>query len=258
MRRLFYCMSIVGACVCLLLNWETVHAEKPLFVAHAGGGYENRTYTNSLEALNANYNKGHRYFEVDFNWTSDGKLVAIHDWENSLEKRFPQGARQGKTPTEEEFLNFRSRDGLTQLSFSQVVSWARSRQDVVIVTDIKERNIDALKWVRDRFPEDIAFIVPQVYSYSEYPLAKGLGFKNVILTLYMMSIQLEEVFFFAKENRPYAITMHRNIAMNSPLPVLLKNLRVTAYAHTVNDMQEVAKLRQRGVYGVYTDFLVPP
>jgi arylsulfatase A-like enzyme len=54
----------------------------PAFVAHAGGGIKGRSYTNSLEALDENYRRGFRFFELDFNWTSDNQLVCIHDWES--------------------------------------------------------------------------------------------------------------------------------------------------------------------------------
>jgi glycerophosphoryl diester phosphodiesterase len=37
----------------------------PTLIAHAGGAINQQTYTNSLEALNANYAKGFRFFEID-------------------------------------------------------------------------------------------------------------------------------------------------------------------------------------------------
>jgi len=49
-------------------------------IAHAGGEYRGIAYSNSLEALNANYARGLRLFEMDLSWTSDEQLAAIHDW----------------------------------------------------------------------------------------------------------------------------------------------------------------------------------
>ena len=66
-----------------------------LRIAHAGGQIENETYTNSLEALNANFKEGFRVFEIDFSWTTDTQLVCLHDWEQSFERSFgvaPRGA----------------------------------------------------------------------------------------------------------------------------------------------------------------------
>jgi len=45
--------------------------QPPIIIAHAAGAVNGRTYTNSLEAFEYNYAKGHRFFEVDFSWTSD-------------------------------------------------------------------------------------------------------------------------------------------------------------------------------------------
>lgn len=42
-----------------------------LYIAHAGGGVENYTYTNSLESLNSSYEQGFRFFELDL---EEGKL----------------------------------------------------------------------------------------------------------------------------------------------------------------------------------------
>ena len=37
---------------------------------------------NILDSLNKNYSKGLKLFELDLKLTSDGFIVAVHDWEN--------------------------------------------------------------------------------------------------------------------------------------------------------------------------------
>ncbi|MDR1388703.1 MAG: hypothetical protein LBJ31_01825 [Treponema sp.] len=64
--------------------------KEQLLIAHAGGalfgaGGETLTYTNSLEAVEQNYMRGHRVFEIDFSLTKDGKLAAVHDWDHGRE-----------------------------------------------------------------------------------------------------------------------------------------------------------------------------
>ena len=39
-------------------------------------------YLNVLEALDENYSKGFRLFELDLLLTSDNYIVAAHDWKN--------------------------------------------------------------------------------------------------------------------------------------------------------------------------------
>ncbi|HIL62954.1 MAG TPA: hypothetical protein EYG42_05830, partial [Porticoccaceae bacterium] len=46
-------------------------------IAHAGGQIGNTTYTNSIDALNVNYDIGFRIFEMDFSFTSDQQLVCL-------------------------------------------------------------------------------------------------------------------------------------------------------------------------------------
>lgn len=50
------------------------------YLAHALGGIDGQTYTNSKEAIENSYNKGVRLFEVDVKLTSDNKLVCVHGW----------------------------------------------------------------------------------------------------------------------------------------------------------------------------------
>ncbi|MDR1307153.1 MAG: hypothetical protein LBK74_06240 [Treponema sp.] len=58
-------------------------------VAHAGGALFDEAgtmtaYTNAREAVELNYAKGHRVFEIDFELTSDGRLAAVHDWAHGM------------------------------------------------------------------------------------------------------------------------------------------------------------------------------
>lgn len=80
------------------------------FVAHACGNIGQISAPNTLEALNYNYNRGYRYFEVDLNWTKDNHLVLIHDWEQSYHDAF--NSTQA-IPTYDEFINMKMLSGNT-------------------------------------------------------------------------------------------------------------------------------------------------
>lgn len=45
-------------------------------IAHAGGGFNGETYTESLDALNFNKNR-YSLFEIDFSFTSDNELYRL-------------------------------------------------------------------------------------------------------------------------------------------------------------------------------------
>jgi glycerophosphoryl diester phosphodiesterase len=228
-----------------------------VFIAHAGGGINQKTYTNSLEALNSNYEKGFRFFEIDFSWTSDGELVAIHDWNESVRRRFDVDGSEIRVLTKADFLKLKSRDQLTQLTMEHILRWAAEKGDAYIVTDVKEDNIKALKQIKLKHNEFKKYIIPQTYNYDEYDDAIRLGFGKVILTLYRMKTDPVDVVKFCIENSPFAITMHWEVA-ETGLAYFLSRNNTTVYAHTVNDLKHFQSLRKIGVFGIYTDFLVPP
>ena len=91
-------------------------------IAHAGGEVGGRVGQNSLEALNRNYAKGHRYFEIDFCWTSDNRLVLIHDWERSFRELF-DGAKDIEKPSLERFKSMKMKHGMTQMSLASLLLW---------------------------------------------------------------------------------------------------------------------------------------
>ena len=78
--------------------------KKYMRIAHAWGDYKWFTYTNSLDALEQN-KKYFRYFELDFSWTKDNKLVCIHDWGGSFKKSF-WFSLEWKVPTRKQFMYY--------------------------------------------------------------------------------------------------------------------------------------------------------
>lgn len=228
----------------------------PVFIAHAGGGINNRTYTNSLEALNINYEKGYRFFEIDFSWTSDGELVAIHDWGDAFQQMF-YVSDDIKIPTKSQFLNLKTKTGLTQVSLEDVLKWVEEKGDAFIVTDVKDHNVKALGKIYTDFKKCKKYIIPQVYNYHEYDEVIRLGYSNIILTLYRMKIEPFELLNFSRNNSPFAITMHWKVAQSGLAYYLHKN-QTRVYAHTVNDINLFRELKKLGVFGIYTDYVSPP
>ena len=52
-------------------------------IANSGGKIGEYTLTNSIEALDASYEKGIRLFDVDFLFTADDVLILRHDWDQT-------------------------------------------------------------------------------------------------------------------------------------------------------------------------------
>lgn len=52
------------------------------FIAHAGGGINNKTYTNSIPAVENAINSGFKLIELDLLVTNDNYIVGSHDWKS--------------------------------------------------------------------------------------------------------------------------------------------------------------------------------
>ncbi len=102
------------------------------FIAHAGGKIDGFTYTNSLEALNYNYLKGFKLFELDFIKTSDSIYVAAHDWEHWAKIVNYEGVLP---VTHEEFLQYKIYGKYTPLDIKKVNEWFSKHDDAILVTD---------------------------------------------------------------------------------------------------------------------------
>lgn len=243
----------------LVINFFFIQKEKasthqslepqPL-VAHAGGAIYGFRYTNSLEALEKSYENGFKLIEVDFEWTTDNQIVAIHDWGPMVERLF---MTEAKIFSLEEFKNTKAFQNLTLMELKALVEWLKNHPDVYIITDAKKRNIDFLKVISEIYPDIQKQIIPQIYYFTEYRPAKEMGYENIILTLYRLDNSDKEILNFVSMNPVFAVTMPIERGF-SPLPSMLQDINVPTYIHTVNDLFTYEKLRDNGVFGIYTDY----
>ena len=225
-------------------------SDYPALVAHAGGSIYGYRLTNSLEAIENAYTNGFLLIELDFQITSDGKYVLLHDWESMARRML---FKEGQL-TREAFLTSDTFAELTLLDLESLSAWLTDHQDCRIVTDAKCENLPFLTHlstleIKDRF-------IPQTYSYEEYKAAKELGFSDVILTLYAMNSPVSEVVSFICEQKPYAVTIPETV-LNEELLTRISEVGVVIYTHTVNDLSTFEKWREFGLHGIYTDHFIP-
>src|SRR5690606_35990645 len=107
----------------------------------------------------------------------------------------------------DEFKNSEVFMDLTLLELDEVIEWFVDKEDLYLVTDTKGDNKKLLTYILENHKKSMNKIVPQVYSFEEYEIAKELGFNNIILTLYRSNYTDEEIVEFAKENELFAVTM---------------------------------------------------
>lgn len=220
-------------------------------IAHAGGHVDSLTYTNTLEAMNDSYNRGIRFYELDFEWTSDNKLVCIHDWDQTWNKYYLQGIQ---IPNWKTFLQTKMINNMKQMDINILATWMKSHKDCYVITDVKRNNITALEIIKNEYPGIINNIIPQIYWFYEYKNVIDLGYERVILTLYKSNYWDSQVVLFTKHYKVFAVTMPRERAVTK-LPSILLIQGIFVYMHTTNSSEEYLKLMKNGVSGIYSDIL---
>ncbi|WP_157970188.1 hypothetical protein [Pelagibacterium sediminicola] len=255
-------IKVLGVAVVMLIGlgvlglwWstQTNSGESLPRIAHAGGGYNEQTYTNSHEALDANANH-YDLFEIDFVWASDGELVCIHDWAHSAELWL--GREYDPPPTTPEFLQaVKAHSGITSCTIRSLITWLDANPTKKIVTDIKEDNLRGLELISELDPKFAERFVPQIYQPQEFPVAEALGFNEIIWTLYQYPGTPDQVLQEVADMDLFAVTMPTVRAVGE-LPTLLGDAGISTYVHTINDIDEAeAFFHAQGIDGIYTDWL---
>jgi len=130
---------------------RAVDTQPPRLIAHAGGAVFGYRYTNSMEALDQAYENGFRHIELDFEQTSDGKYVLIHDWDSMAERMlFTSGVY-----SRSKFLKAKTFVDLTLMDLDMLLDWLAAHDDCCIITDAKCDNEAFLKELADRAGESV-------------------------------------------------------------------------------------------------------
>lgn len=117
------------------------------FIAHAGGEIDGYKYMNALEALDQNYKKGFRLFELDIIKTKDNVYVAAHDWEHWSKIT---GYKGSLPPTLDEFKKYKIKNKFTPLDMDAINTWFTEHPETILVTDKVNTPLDFSKKFIDK------------------------------------------------------------------------------------------------------------
>jgi len=223
-------------------------------IAHAGGGINGKTYTNSFKALNHNYDRGYELFEIDFVWTNDGHLVCLHDWD--------------RTP--KWLLDYHGEEPLSLAEFNQLEhpelkfkpctldslnQWLIHHPKAFVVTDIKEANIKGLELIKNKIKDAESRVIPQIYIPKQYQPTKDLGYQFIIWTLYGFPGDNDAVVEEYKNMDLFAITMPQHRAKEGLAKMLIKP-KIPPYVHTITNLDDAIHYQKKyRITSVYTVFL---
>ncbi len=223
------------------------------YIAHAGGIIDGYTYTNSLEALNMNYSKGFRLFELDIRKTSDNKYVALHNWE---EWSYMTGYT-GETPvTFQEFMNHKIHKKYSPLSMKEINDWFKEHPDAILVTDkVNEPELFSKVFI------DANRLIMELFN--EKALKQGLKF-NILSAMPTQGLIAKMGWEKAVQLKLKHVAVSRYfIKENKGLLKKLKENGIKVYVYHVNqdedvldsgmDEEYVTKYELDYVYGMYAD-----
>ena len=220
------------------------------FIAHAGGKIDGKVYTNSLEALDYNYKKGFRNFELDIIKTVDNHFVAAHDWDIWKE----QTGYTGNTPvTLEVFNSFKILDKYTAIDMAAINLWFKQHKDAILITD----KTGDVKDFGDLFIDKDRLLM-EVFTTKDAEIATANSIKPILseniinelkdrLIPYMKKYQIEHLAFSRSSIQKFQVILEQaNI------------LGYKSYVYHVNfqggkDEKYVVDYELGKVYGMYAD-----
>ncbi|CAK2029419.1 GP-PDE domain-containing protein [Vibrio crassostreae] len=219
-------------------------------IAHAGGGINGLKYTNSLEAMEQSIEHGFKMIELDLLISSDGRIVAVHDW-----KSFHEMTSSNNTGSIS-YKEFESKiiyDKYKTLNISTAFD-ILGENDVVLVTD-KIKNLALLsKYIIDK---DKSII--EVFSTDKYNEAIELGFNNVALNIDLNTPLILE---WIDLNKIKAVTYRGDnlgsLGSEYQKAIELSNMGVSAMIYSTNDL-DLDGIKASGIvnFALYVDFVLP-
>ncbi|CDT85487.1 glycerophosphodiester phosphodiesterase family protein [Vibrio coralliirubri] len=219
-------------------------------IAHAGGGINGLKYTNSLEAMEQSIEHGFKMIELDLLISSDGRIVAVHDW-----KSFHEITNSNNTGSIS-YKEYESKiiyDKYKTLNISTAID-VLDENDVVLVTD-KIKNIALLsKYIIDK---DKSII--EVFSIDKYNEAIELGFNNVALNI---DLNTPFILEWIDLNKIKAVTYRGDnlgsLGSEYKKAIELSNMGVSSMIYSTNDLDlDGIKASGIGNFALYVDFVLP-
>lgn len=223
-------------------------------IAHALGAINGVTHTNSMEAFAQSYSSGMRLLEADLAFTSDHQLVCFHEGSE------PDMGLQRPVfnMTRKEFTALKLLGSYTPCTAEDLPGLLRRHKDAYIVVDTKGNFNAMIESLDASFRNDdrklMDRIIPEIFSASGYDAAMSTHcFPEMILSLYRARLSNEEIASFVQNRRNIRAIALPKQRLDDKLVAISAALGLKLIVHTVNDPNQMQQLRERGVYGFYTD-----
>lgn len=224
-------------------------------IAHSGGGMDNYTYMNALEAYYFEYEHGTRMFDADVRFTTDDVLVLRHEWTDNL-----GFINSSKGMTYEEFINTKMYEKYTPMSFEDLLDFMISHKDVYIHLDVKNRFEESYKQIvklaeKKNCLNCLDRMVVSFYNYEDYFLIKEIyDFKYYAIRKYPnFDLDINDILQFCIENQIQYLSIMEQYFTEDILNLFHNNkIKVNV---AVIDGEKACKYAKMGVDGIVSNFV---
>jgi glycerophosphoryl diester phosphodiesterase len=251
------------------LKFQTITTAHRI-IAHASGGSDMGNYPNAIECLDRWHAAGVRHFEFDLQWTSDGRLIGLHDWGPTFRRWFDISAlpwswrlslrlRPRHGIPLNLFEQMPMQGGLTPVTPERLATWLAQHPEAWLVTDIKHRNPAALKVLAECLGSYRRQVMAQVFSVEEIDLARSLGYGQVAWANYVPRLGLAKLARRLPTLPLDVVVLDESTLASPACDRPLETLRAAGFevwVFTVNDPDRVASL-PGAINGIITDQLLP-
>ena len=227
--------------------WNEARINPRRYIAHAGGQIDGRRYTNSREALDLAYENGLRLFEFDLIKTSDGRLVAAHDWDWW---RNATGSTATE-PTHREFKELLLFEAYQTLDLHDLDRWFAEHADSYLVTD----KVTDFRELVDGFAHNSRLIV-EVFSVDDFRRARDEGVRHPMLSLgAALGNDGEDKIIALLQAEPvkFAAVSKKDLWRTKKMLAAMRRNEACVYVFTSSEAGYMKEKFENVVYGAYTD-----
>lgn len=220
------------------------------FIAHAGGGIDKNKYTNSKEAVLNSISSKFKLIELDLRVTSDGQIVALHDWKSF--KRMSGLPESTKTPLSfDEFSQAKIHSRYEPLAIESINEIFQEHKDIYLVTD-KIKDFQKLG-SSIKFKERV---IIEVFNISDYNKAIKEGFKNIALNIRKLDDYTSK---WLQINQIPAVTFgyynDNNISIEDIRKLCSNGIALMIYSDNDKNISNIHKKTNCKNIAIYVDFL---
>lgn len=257
-------------------EWYCTHK----VIAHGGGGIDDKTCTNSLEAIDLAYANGTRMFDIDIQETSDGVLVCRHGWIDNIEQdshfiasrgrsfqwdieqlRYHIPIEYAKVPDLKTFMSIKAYHKYTPISFEDFLNFMVANQDVWLIADFGyiASNVyeSAYKTLLLNLPQTVQDRI--VVTFNAYDDAKRLRSINPKVKLQLKRYGMKEESYYDVAKFCTSENIHAvNLSLyniNDEGIALLRSKGINVFIAAVDFLSDYQYCIKQGANGIVSNFL---